>query len=851
MPTAGAKRYSLKLRRPPIVVCLSAPHRVIRILEDATMSLPPWKQAIIDRRKKQEEEQKKRQAEEDAYLASVPPWKRALLQKREKEKQQQQQSQRKNSEVKRNDSFLERQQELAKERKSHLEKKVHSSQTAQARSSVGQSGWGRATPPSPGVRGTTPPISPASTTAGVSHFSGTGSASLPSKARKTSITSLPTAADDLVARKIASTPIPNAVPSWRNKPVQEEKKVVSNVKKAYEGKTTRGKEIPAWKKALLQRKKEKGGAQESSRTPSPYEVDEPDGSTAYVKHARVHSNSPSPPPPIAGNPLVNDQANSEAVKLRRVSSPIDTSDSERSVQSVEDTAATLNFQNYPAQEPGRSISPTERGARTLPSEKTYTITAQLQKPKLNPLPIGRKPAPTELAGRVQTDSKPFTIKRKSSPIESMEPVTGQGSAPNYHGRPTPKRTAPLPPAGSWKQKQQQQKQQQSHQPAQTTHPKPKAVPDVINRSHSPDQNQLLKDEAVKRRAPVYKEVNKWSSVAEDDPTFLSLPLWKQALIKRRRADIAKRTGKTTSVDDVPDTKTPAPNKNGIIQATPRNPLTGRIETDASSVSHWKHQMNQKNKATQKLPNAVNNNKATKPAYTPQPHYVETGAPSNVKQLKNRFTNGSSTRVTSPVPTSDITQPPSTSHSYRPTHTVSGVPPTSTTTSRTKSYSWSLGESVSDEVISDDSSPSPTSDITQPPSTSHSSSRPTHTVSGVPPTSTTTSRTKSYSWSLGEGVSDEVISDDSSSEEDEEFVTNIDDISSEGESEHGDSDGSGRIVLLRSSRFLSAEPEEPKKSSILVNPQGRPQKVSQSSLSSLNIVVFVTLFITLTRHFPVS
>ena len=717
------------------------------------MSVPPWKQALIDRRKKQEEEQKKKQAEEDAYLSSVPPWKRALIQKREKEKQQQQ-NQRENSEVKRNDSFLERQQELAQERKSHLEKNVHSSQRAQTRSSVGQSGWGRATPPSPGVRGATPPISPASITVGFSHFAGTVPANQPSKAR-TSITSLPTAADELVARKIASAPIPNAVPSWRNIPTSApEKKVVSNVKKTYEVKTTRGKEIPAWKKALLQRRREKGGAQEPSlspepsRTPSPYEVDEPDASTVYV--ARVNSSSPSPPP-VPGKPLVNDQANSETVKLRKVASPIETRDSERPVRSVADTAA----------------------ARTLvviPSEKTYTTTSQLQKPKSNQLPIGRKPSPTELAGRVQTDPNPFTIERKSSPIESLETATGQVRAPNYHGRPTPKRAAPPPPAGSWKQKQQQQKHQQSHQPAQTAHPQPKSVPDVVNRSRSPDQNKSIKDEEVKQRVPVYKEVNEWSSVAEDDPKFLSLPLWKQALIKRRRADIAKRTGKTTSVDDVPDTKAPAPNKNGT---TPWNPLTSHTETHAPSMPRWKHVVNRKNEATQKLPDVTNNNKATKPAYTLQPHHVETGAPSNIKQLMNKFANGSPTRITSPVPTATITQPPTTS--------------------------------------------------------SRPSSRPTHTVSGIPSTSTTSSHTKSYSWSLGDSVSDEVLSENSSNEEDEEFVTNIDDISSE--DEHGDSDSSGGVILLRRSRSLSTEPGEPKRHSILVNPQDRPKKVSQSSLSS--------------------
>ena len=49
------------------------------------MSVPAWKQAILDRKKQQQKDEEMKQAEEEAYLASLPPWKRALYVKKMKE----------------------------------------------------------------------------------------------------------------------------------------------------------------------------------------------------------------------------------------------------------------------------------------------------------------------------------------------------------------------------------------------------------------------------------------------------------------------------------------------------------------------------------------------------------------------------------------------------------------------------------------------------------------------------------------------------------------------------------------------------------------------------------------------
>ena len=47
-------------------------------------SVPAWKQAIFNRKKQQQKEEELKQAEKEAYLSSLPPWKRALFLKKEK-----------------------------------------------------------------------------------------------------------------------------------------------------------------------------------------------------------------------------------------------------------------------------------------------------------------------------------------------------------------------------------------------------------------------------------------------------------------------------------------------------------------------------------------------------------------------------------------------------------------------------------------------------------------------------------------------------------------------------------------------------------------------------------------------
>ena len=760
------------------------------------MSVPAWKQAIIERHKKQEDEQKEKQAKEEAYLSSMPPWKRALFQKREKEKQQQQEKEKASGAVsrQRSNSFRERQQQLAQERESHPQQRRSSS------TSTG-GGWGRrATPPSsPHNRKTTPPVSPGY---GVSHnFFGSASSSSkehtppkPASSKHVSVTTLP-GVDDVASQKVASVPhvIPHIVPSQKSKPGSSavmsaathwRSKVVSNTKKSYENKP-QSTEIPAWKKALLQRRKEKETKSEQpnspkepeppvpapslpiEKTPSPPEVfDEPDLGVSFRKDRKEKRVDPDPvsllvmkrkPSPEEANTV----AREPSLPLQRKASPVEQRLAEKAKYSPtpEDTPAPPQL---------KKIDPVRRP----PPPASVT---QPRKTEPKPLSFGRKPSPVELVGAksngIERSSSPTGTRNRVSSVTSMSKSYENKAAPsnetpsnevaterglsNHQPKLIPKRSAPAPPPPSTKT-QPQRAPQQSSAPASRPPARRKPAPEVVNRNSSepPTQSTAIQTEGVTHRAPVYKEVNEWANVSEKDPKFLSLPTWKQALIKRRRADVAKRMGRTTSIDDVLLSNGPVPSNEKL----PWNPPEEK-----------KHLGSKQSSSNQ----------------------------GNVTALLGRFRDRrtpplSPTSPTSPKPTVTISQP---------------------------------------------RSPSPSSEQS-------SSSRPAYTSSGVPPTSTTR---KSFTWTPGDDtMPDEALSDDSSEEGGEYAVTAIDDVSSDEEDSdrgsRGEEDAAPAVVLLRPPQAISSATRQPtnlnkKKNSILVTSSRPKKRVSPFPTMYVHIYTF--------------
>ena len=93
----------------------------------------------------------------------------------------------------------------------------------------------------------------------------------------------------------------------------------------------------------------------------------------------------------------------------------------------------------------------------------------------------------------------------------------------------------------------------------------KSGPVVVNRNEgdsSVGSNKLLEKEGVTLHPPIFNEVDQWANVATDDPKFTKLPQWKQAMILRRRKDIAKRSGQETSPPESPNISTMSKKRKG-------------------------------------------------------------------------------------------------------------------------------------------------------------------------------------------------------------------------------------------------------------------------------------------------
>ncbi len=161
----------------------------------------------------------------------------------------------------------------------------------------------------------------------------------------------------------------------------------------------------------------------------------------------------------------------------------------------------------------------------------------------------------------------------STTHERRAAPTGQGR------RPAPPPPPPSKPPQGVASSTRDTRAQKTTVPPASLRTKPQ--PEIVNRQSQESNlpNKLVEQEGITLHPPVFKEVDVWANVSEDDPKFLQLPQWKQALIKRRRADIVKRT---TS----PPPTSPPPDKPKHIhtQWSPRNSLT---DSRAPELPQWK------------------------------------------------------------------------------------------------------------------------------------------------------------------------------------------------------------------------------------------------------------------------
>ena len=196
------------------------------------------------------------------------------------------------------------------------------------------------------------------------------------------------------------------------------------------------------------------------------------------------------------------------------------------------TAQTVKREVSPPQQQATK-APSPQPTQTTPAPATVPAVAQVDDSDLAGLPswkraliLKKRQKQAGLVPGASTQAQNGSADKTSEPSKASEPLPETPKSPNV----TKKQS--------------------------TT----KSRPDVVNRaneSDNPGSNKLVQREGVSLHPPIFNEVGQWANVAADDPKFTQLPQWKQALILRRRKDIAKRSGQETSPPDSPTVKTAA------------------------------------------------------------------------------------------------------------------------------------------------------------------------------------------------------------------------------------------------------------------------------------------------------
>ncbi len=709
--------------------------------------VPPWKQAIFDRRKKQEEDEKRRRAEDDAYLASLPPWKRALLLKQRERQQVDVVSE----PVDRSDSFGKqtspthqppRRETSPRRTVSPVPTGTHTGGSASTKPS-----WARErnqrTPTSSG-RGsssanakTNNSATPASsTTASHNHKSGGARQTSPppsstrvtSPQRRSSVTVLP----EDTGLSVNSATCPPPTKSYGPVSLRQKQSPVVHVqdkRRSFEEEDSKLANIPAWKKALLLRRRATQGNQTSSPSTKP---------EAQKRGRSLSPTSPSAKPEAQKrgrslSPVEKDvvtipmsqttekrEENSfdqkPASPIRRATSPTPRSGTQREIKPVrrepvdEPDSSVVLLHSRPITPPEpvsaarRETSPTptagiQRRSKPPPLDKPDSSVMLLHsRPITSPEPVltafDVKPSsPARAASpkpETQKTQKPSRLRTKkgtkkeqkakesngdsgvvllsSRRIGSPEPVLISAPAPaldkpqERRQSPTPasRRPAPLPPSSKTTQAPSQDaRKKKSSLPASSTKAKPQ--PEVVNRrtSESSLPGKLVDQEGITLRPPVFKEVDVWANVTEDDPKFLNLPQWKQALIRRRRADIIKRT--TSPSPPSSPTGTPTGETHIHTPWSPRNSLVA-----APELPQWKQELlkqrqgdrtnKPKNYGLECDTSSDRNQRRNLPTGT----NAGITSPGSVRALLDRFNKGGGRNdVVSPPPRPSIVhQPPS-------------------------------------------------------------------------------------------------------------------------------------------------------------------------------------------------
>lgn len=474
------------------------------------MSVPAWKQAILDRKRKAEEAQKKKEEEEAAYLASLPPWKRALVKKQREQAGGASTLERKESKEKSNEPPSNKWMtavQQARENSPKLSNRStwtkrnepsHSQPAKESPSSYSSTGTKPLTRPSANsFSGTLSAFSNKTSTttpkpaSNYNSLSGFKSAATPraSNALTSSMIGSKTRREDQAANistsppKEAPSPASQGV-SLRQKDKQPSPNVVSIKRRSFEGDEDDEAKLaamPAWKKALILRRR--AAAAQPSKEPRPQMNREPlktnqSQSTRETANTLLKQTKQEPVNTVTKNKSSKVSAYKPSAQIENVSQGDD----------------EIDFPHKQSSSSNQYANHTPTKPSSLKSTKDVRGTRE---------------------NKSKTREEQKTTPTASPPVKSPTPASKSPSA-----KPIVTKKAPS-------------------QPNKVT----KHQPEIVNRprADATGSTKLVEQEGVVHRPPAYKVVDEWANVSEDDPRFKKLPLWKQALIKRRRNDYAKRS----------------------------------------------------------------------------------------------------------------------------------------------------------------------------------------------------------------------------------------------------------------------------------------------------------------------
>ena len=377
-----------------------------------------------------------------------------------------------------------------------------------------------------------------------------------------------------------------AIPAWKLALLEKKKKQEEEAKvKEAQAEEAKLASLPAWKRAIALREKQakdapQGGTANHSITPPTKRSNKWQVAVERVK---------GPDSPIL--PKWKGASSSPAREV--VANPVIASSNKFAGFSKPEVFTGSPKPGRPAQLAGSAMSP--KPGRSAGSSKPELVFAGHPKPAAKIAANTTTKTENKVAQR-WTHKNSSSSSASAAPLSKASPagppITGDDD-PSLAAMPAWKRALLL------KKRQQQQKpvedssitskhnggedEPDSAAPASTpsvpTPSAPKAhQPEVVNKrvdtgDVEAPSNRLVEQEGKTLRAPVYKEVDEWANVKEEDDKFQSLPPWKQALIKRRRVDIAKRSGLP-----VPESPTP-PTAQGVS-----SPLTKKAAFEKKSNS---------------------------------------------------------------------------------------------------------------------------------------------------------------------------------------------------------------------------------------------------------------------------